>query len=339
MSWWSFQPHVSVAEKRARALAEIQRLRNKGRDIAPVTIEGQKIARTFWGKAWCDNIESYRDFEYRLPRGRSYVRNQAVVDLQLAPGRINALVSGTELYKVQMHIDPLPADRWRHVRQRCIGQIGSLIELLQGRLSDRVMRIITDHEQGLFPAPAELSIKCDCVDWANLCKHAAAVLYGVGARLDAQPELLFTLRQADHLELITQAGDVPAATGPASPHPIIATQDVADVFGIDLETEADDAAPSETPAEAPSRTSRPTPKATPPTPTPTPTTTKPKKARKADPKPGRAAKPKAKAKAKPKAAAQKKKPASAKSAKASKGMKTSKTAKRPTRKASPRKKT
>lgn len=331
MSWWSFQPYISVAQKRAKALAEIERLRKKGRDIAPVTIQGQKIARTFWGKAWCDNIEAYRDFKYRLPRGRSYVRNHAVVDLQIKPGRIEALVNGSSLYKVQMQLEPLPAERWKRVRQHCTGQVGSLIELLQGKLSDRVMRIITDHEDGLFPAPAELSIRCGCPDWASLCKHAAAVLYGVGARLDEQPELLFALRQVDHLELITQAGDMPAAPDSASPHQTIATQDVADVFGIELDAEVNDAVSAEAPARAP----RPKPR----------TAAKPKRTRKAESesKRARSAKPKPKVKAKPRAVTQKKKSsASAKSKKTPKGAKVSKAgkkaAKRPSRKPPPRKK-
>ena len=247
MPWWSVQPRLTVSQLRAKAIIEIQRLKDEGRAVTPVTIEGKKIAQTFWGNAWCDNIEAYRDFEYRLPRGRSYVRNRAVVDLQLSPGRIEALVCGSELYQVKMQIDPLPADRWDKVRRQCVGEIGSLIELLQGRLSDRVMQIITDRETGLFPTPAELSMRCQCFDGAMLCKHAAAVLYGVGARMDSQPELLFTLRQVDHLELITQAESMPAA-GSTSTHQTIATHDVASIFGIDV-ADADEGVSGETTTE------------------------------------------------------------------------------------------
>src|SRR5437588_9863672 len=121
--WYSFRPYVPVAQRRARAAREVAKRRKQGQAVAPVVIEGRAIARTFWGKAWCDNLESYSDFENRLPRGRSYVRNGSVVDLQIQPGNITALVRGTELYKVAIHITPLPATLWQAVKSRCAGQI------------------------------------------------------------------------------------------------------------------------------------------------------------------------------------------------------------------------
>ena len=236
MNWWYYQPKPSVREQRARAAREAQRLAKKrgtsGRAPTPVTIAGRSIASSFWGKAWCENLESYRDYEYRLPRGRSYVRHGAVLDLVIDPGRIMAVVSGTRLYEVDIRIKPLPKAQWGRVKARCAGQIGSLVELLAGKLSEPVMRQVTDREQGLFPKPAQIEMACSCPDWAKMCKHVAAVMYGVGARLDQSPELLFALRQVDHGELIEQAAHVEVARG--STRKTIARQDLADVFGIEL---------------------------------------------------------------------------------------------------------
>jgi uncharacterized Zn finger protein len=244
--WFSFRPYVSVAQRRARAAKEVQRRRKKGQTITPVIIEGRTIAHTFWGKAWCDNLESYSDYENRLPRGRTYVRNGSVVDLQIHPGKITALVSGSELYEITINITPLAENQWSRFKSRCAGQIGSLVELLQGRLSKGVMDIVTAHEGGLFPKPGEIKLLCSCPDWAGMCKHVAAVLYGVGARLDHQPELLFLLRKVDHLELIEEA--IPRAgkrstTGKKT----LVESEVAGVFGIEVaEPEAIDSAPSGT---------------------------------------------------------------------------------------------
>src|SRR5438552_1396807 len=158
--WFEFRPYVPVAQRRAQAKREVEKRRKKGQDISPVVIEGRTIAHTFWGKAWCDNLESYSDFENRLPRGRTYVRNGSVVDLQIRPGKVTALVSGSELYKTAITISPLPDKEWRSIKARCAGQIGSLVELLQGRLAKSVIEIITAHNGGLFPRPIEIEMSC-----------------------------------------------------------------------------------------------------------------------------------------------------------------------------------
>jgi hypothetical protein len=103
------------------------------------------------------------------------------------------------------------------------------------------MERVTRREGGMFPAPAEITKTCSCPDWADVCKHVAAVLYGVGARLDHQPELLFVLRKVDPAELIENAGNVDGlvrADGSAAHHKTLADDQLADVFGIDLEPEA-----------------------------------------------------------------------------------------------------
>ncbi len=236
MGWWSYRPYVPVSVRRAKAARAAQKLAKGGRKVAPVATNGRTIATTFWGKAWCDNLESYSDFENRLPRGRTYVRNGSVVDLQIEPGKIRAMVSGSHLYRIEIEIEPLPAVQWKAIQSECRGQIGSLIELLQARMSQRVMEIVTRRDSGLFPSPKEIKLGCSCPDWAEMCKHVAAVLYGVGNRLDHQPELLFLLRQVDHLELITAAADSAALVEKsASKKRTIAGEDLAQVFGIELD--------------------------------------------------------------------------------------------------------
>lgn len=239
MGWdWGWRPYVSVAERQYKAEKEIARMKKKGKVISPIRLDGRTIARTFWGKAWCDNLESYSDYENRLPRGRAYVRNGSVMDLQIAPGVANALVSGHELYRVEIKITPLKPKAWEHIKAECSGKIDSLIELLQGKLSGGVMEVMTRRQGGLFPAPAEIALKCSCPDWAGMCKHVAASLYGVGARLDEKPELLFVLRQADHLELVSQAAAAKTIRKAAARKGgrVLETEALSDIFGIELDS-------------------------------------------------------------------------------------------------------
>src|SRR5216110_1747740 len=163
--WFPYRPYVPVAQRRAQATREVQKRRKKGETVTPIVIEGRTIAHTFWGKAWCDNLESYSDYENRLPRGRTYVRNGSVVDLQIAKGNVTARVSGSELYKIEIKIKPLAPKLWKSIQTECAGKIDSLMELLQGRLSAAVMEIVTRPERGLFPMPREIEFDCSCPDW------------------------------------------------------------------------------------------------------------------------------------------------------------------------------
>jgi uncharacterized Zn finger protein len=233
MNWWSFERKPSVAEQRQRAMRESRRLVKLGRELSPVAVEGRKIAASFWGRAWCENLESYRDYEYRLPRGRSYVRHGAVIDLNITGGKVAGLVCGSEIYEVEISIKPLAQAHWSRIKTRCAGQVGSLIELLEGRLSEGVMRIVTQPGEGLFPMPAEIRMACSCPDSATMCKHVAAVMYGVGARLDARPELLFVLRRVEHGELVADVADFEAGRG-GSRRKTIAEGELSDVFGIEI---------------------------------------------------------------------------------------------------------
>ncbi len=225
--------YVPVAERRRKAEREMQKLRRKGQAVAPVTIEGRAIAATVWGKAWCDNLESYRDYETRLPRGRTYVRNGSVVDLQIGPREVKALVSGSSIYKVTISIASVPAAQWQSICADCAGRIDSLVELLQGRLSKGVMERMCRQGSGLFPKPSDIRFSCSCLDYASMCKHVAAALYGVGARLDRSPELLFRMRAVDENDLLADlSGAVPVAK-PAWDR-VLAAEDVSALFGLDM---------------------------------------------------------------------------------------------------------
>ncbi len=230
-----FPPYVSVAERRLRAQREVAKRKKKGETLAPVTIAGRKIATTFWGAAWCDHLEGHSDYENRLPRGRTYARNGSVIDLQIAKGRVTALVQGSELYEITVTIAPLAKARWEKIVAACAGKIDSLVELLQGKLSGGVMEVVTHRETGLFPAPNQIRLDCSCPDGASMCKHVAAALYGVGARLDEKPELLFVLREVDHLALIEGARAAKPRAVPGAGKKTIAQSDVASVFGIELD--------------------------------------------------------------------------------------------------------
>jgi uncharacterized Zn finger protein len=236
MSWYEFRPYISVAERRRQAQQELKKLkRKKGQSVAPVTIEGGTIARSFWGKSWCDNLERYSDYESRLPRGRTYVRNGSVVDLQIRKGEVSAFVAGSELYKIKIGIAPVKASRWKSVCRDCAGSIDSLVELLQGRLAKSVMDRVCREGDGLFPSPDEIQLSCSCPDWADMCKHVAAALYGVGARLDEKPQLLFVLRGVDENELFAGAGEGTSLSKAApSVANVLDDSDVAALFGLEM---------------------------------------------------------------------------------------------------------
>ena len=231
-------PYVSVAERRRNAEAEIKKLRQNGVVISPVKIDGRKIAKTFWGQAWCDNLECYRDYENRLPRGRTYVRNGSVLDLQIEPREVTARVSGSELYQVKVSIADVAKTRWKKLCTDCSGGIDSLVELLQGRFSKGVMERICQQDTGLFPRPSEIRFTCNCPDYASMCKHIAAVLYGVGARLDESPELLFRLRAVEATELLSNLGNaLPATQTPRDAAQTLADADLAALFDLDMAAE------------------------------------------------------------------------------------------------------
>ncbi len=228
-------PYVSVAEKRAQAEKKLKALRKKGRVCLPVLIEKRSIAHTFWGKQWCDNLENYSDYANRLPRGRTYVRNGSVVDLQIEGEKISALVAGSSLYEVNITIKALAPALWQSILRDCAGKIASLVELLQGRLSSGVMEVVSQAGSGLFPTPRQISFRCSCPDSASMCKHVAATLYGVGNRLDSAPELLFQLRNVDPAELVQTAIGMSLTQTQTDAEHNLADVDLSALFGIDLD--------------------------------------------------------------------------------------------------------
>jgi len=237
------QTNVSAAQQRRLASGEPPRLTKSGQGSSPVIIKGRAIATTPWGKAWCDNMERYSDYANRLPRGRTYVRNGSVIDLQVGSGQVVAKVRGSSLYRTTVTVQPVPRKRWQQICADCAGGIDSLVELLQGRLSKAVMDRLCRQGDGLFPAPRDIRLECSCPDSATMCKHVAAVLYGVGARLDSQPELLFTLMQVDAAELLNQAGSG-VLSAAVSGERTLAGSDLSALFGLNM----DNASAAPTPA-------------------------------------------------------------------------------------------
>jgi uncharacterized Zn finger protein len=235
MGFYGWRPYVSAAQRRRQAASEMAKLKKKGHPVSPVVVEGRTIVKTFWGKAWCENLERYSDFENRLPRGRTYVRNGSVIDLQIAPGEIKAMVSGSQIYKVKVNVAPVAKERWQSICKDCAGAIDSLIELLQGRFSKGVMERVCRQKTGLFPSPDEIQLSCSCPDWADMCKHVAAVLYGIGARLDQQPDLIFRLHSVDEKELIAGAGTaLPQAKKVPAASKVLDGEDLSVLFGLDI---------------------------------------------------------------------------------------------------------
>lgn len=245
MSYYDGYEYVTVAQNKAKAQKSLEKLRKQNPDIAPVVITGRSLAKTWWGKAWNNNLERYSDYSNRIGRGRSYVRNGAVLDLNITPGRIAALVQGSRSkpYRVNISIEPLNKNTWDAITKACEGKIDSLQELLEGKFPKTLAELFTAHGKGLFPAPKEISFDCNCPDWATMCKHIAATLYGVGARLDENPALFFVLRNVNIDELVSKAIAQKTQTllrksGKKSSR-VISDGDIAAMFGIDMETESE----------------------------------------------------------------------------------------------------
>jgi uncharacterized Zn finger protein len=244
MSYFSWRPYVPVAQRQKNAQKELAKLAKRGESPTPVKVEGRKIAASFWGKSWCENLEHYSDFANRLPRGRTYVRNGSVVDLKIDKGEILARVAGSELYRIKIEVTPVKPVRWKAICRDCAGTVGSLVELLQGRLAKSVMERVCSKGDGLFPAPEEIKLSCSCPDWADMCKHIAAALYGVGARLDEKPELLFVLRNVDQTELLAGAGQDLAFTQAKQGTKVLDEGDMEALFGLEMAQGTDAEKPS-----------------------------------------------------------------------------------------------
>jgi uncharacterized Zn finger protein/DNA-binding XRE family transcriptional regulator len=218
-------------------------------DLNPVVINGTRIAKTFWGERWCDHFESMADYANRIPRGRTYARNGSVVDLKIDAGKIEALVLGSDAYKVEMTVKPLPQDKWEVIKKKCQGGIATMVDLLMGRFSPEIMEVLCDPEIGMFPKKSEISHKCSCPDVASLCKHVSAVFLGIGNRLDHSPELLFLLRRVNPMELFEGSAERFCEERRIQ-SPDLLEGDLSNIFGVDI---ASDDAPKEKPLPAASK--------------------------------------------------------------------------------------
>jgi len=241
MAYYGYPRYVSVAEKRAKAEKKLKKLKKQNPDIHPIVITGQALAKTWWGKEWNKNLERYADYSNRIGRGRSYVRNNAVLDLQIHPGRVEAMVSGSgsRPYSVVIQIQPIPVKSWAHVKQSCKGKLESLKQILAGDFPKQLGTIFTQEKGGLFPIPKEIEFDCSCPDWASMCKHVAATLYGVGARLDEDPSLFFVLRKVDIKDLVTETleeskKELLSKAQQKTSRVITDESGLSDMFGIDL---------------------------------------------------------------------------------------------------------
>ncbi len=243
MGYWRFPKYVSVGEKRAKAERKLKQLRKKNPGIKPIIIEGKALAKTWWGKEWNKNLERYADYENRIGRGRSYVRHMAVLDLQIKPGEVKSLVqgSGSKPYSIDVKISDMPKKSWGSIKKECKGKLGSLKKLLAGKFPKALNEIFTARGKGLFPTPEEIEFSCSCPDWAYMCKHVAATLYGIGARLDEDPGLFFKLRKVKVKDLVSEAVEDSAKDmlkkAEKKTSRVIDDSDLADVFGIDLSEE------------------------------------------------------------------------------------------------------
>ena len=240
--YYAYPPYVSVGEKQMRNRKAIAKLRKRDPDARPVVVEGRAIAKSWWGKSWNANLERYADYSNRIGRGRSYVRHGAVLDLRIDAGAVNAQVQGSRgsPYEVTVAIEKLPAPVWGQLREASLERLESLTDLLAGEFPKALKDAFFAQGTGLFPSPKEISFDCSCPDWASMCKHVAAALYGIGNRLDTSPELLFTLRQVTIDDLIAHTVDATAAgllskAEQAAGDDVLADADLGDVFGIELD--------------------------------------------------------------------------------------------------------
>ena len=203
--YYDYKPKPTKAEM----LAKAEKYRKKNPSCNPIILEGTKLANSWWAQSWNKNLESYADYDNRIGRGRSYVRSGAVFDLSIGAGTVHALVQGTRAkpYSIDIKIAPLKKEKWNAIINQASRKIAGLEELASGKFPKELMELFTNKGDGLFPSPKEITFDCSCPDWASMCKHVAAALYGVGARFDDDPTLFFLLRDIDFTALLKKSVD------------------------------------------------------------------------------------------------------------------------------------
>ncbi len=235
---WDYGEYVPVAQKKAEAKKVLEKLRKKNPNIEPVVINGNKIAKTWWGIAWTKNLESYADYSNRIGRGRSYVKNGFVLDLKIDKGIVTALVKGSsrKLYQVDIKVIPLSQEKWDRITAQCSHKIDGIAELASGQFPKELGEYFVTKDIGLFPSPKEIQLDCSCPDFAHMCKHVAAVLYGIGARFDEEPLLFFKLRNIDVDALIKKSMEEKMSSmlqnADSKTGRVMEDVDIADLFGL-----------------------------------------------------------------------------------------------------------
>lgn len=233
-----FPPYVSVAEKKQKAQRSLKKLQKQNPNIRPVIIESAKIANSWWGISWCKNLERYADYLNRISRGKSYAKVGYIFDLQIEPGKITAIVGGSRSkpYNIEIKIDQLADEKWHSISERCSRQIDSITDLIAGKFPKELAGIFTEKGSGLFPSPKEIHFDCDCPDWADMCKHIASVLYGIGNRLDDDPLLFFAMRGLDMEALIKKSIEEKTksmlANASVTSSRVMEDVDIEDLFGL-----------------------------------------------------------------------------------------------------------
>ena len=238
MSDWGYHEYETVAEKMAKAKKQLDKLKKKNPDMCPIVIEGRTIAKSWWGKAWTKNLESYADYSNRIGRGKSYVKNGFVLDLKIEEGLVNALVCGSRSapYEISVEIKPLTKDKLEKMTKLCNNRINGLEELIEGKFPQALEDLFTKKEEGLFPSSKEIKFGCSCPDWAYMCKHVSAVLYAIGAKFDSDPTLFFKLRGIEFKLFLAKTveekmGSMLKNAGKQTER-IISDQDAAELFGV-----------------------------------------------------------------------------------------------------------
>lgn len=228
---------ISIEELKERASSSITKAGKKGKNYEPVQVSGRKICQHWWGQAWCENLEQYADYASRIDRGKRYVRSGAVVDLQIQNGKIEAKVQGSQRapYKVEIMISPLSKERCQEIEEKCGKRIANMESLIQGDFPDEMKELFIG-EKGLFPTPREIYFHCSCPDWAVMCKHVAAAMYGIGVKVDQNPFYFFRLRGIDVESFIRVAVankvESMLANAELPSKRILETEDVTDLFGV-----------------------------------------------------------------------------------------------------------
>ena len=226
MCGYEEQPRLKTADLERLAQQHREQLLAAGVELHPVVSRSRKLATRFWGSAWMRHLAVCESGGLCLAPGRTLLRHGCVLDVQVAPGRVTALVSADALYDVELRLTPPEEERVEELAALCAGKIDSLLSLLEGRVDESLLQQLCDPENGLLPDARDWRISCSCPDWSEPCPHAAAAMYALGVLLDAQPELLFTLRAIDPSALLRKPEQTPEHFDAAS---------LSATFGIELD--------------------------------------------------------------------------------------------------------